>query len=186
MKVMARAILLPAITVSLCSCMSYHGDGKFSDDGWMTGHDRYHLNLGSVNLSGSDHVGFKMSGLPWEEFTVGLTGIASCLEAAGKQPVRIRMALRLPDGRRVFSEDAPLQEWTRSGEYWYRRGKEKEVPLGDGVVQLERVGEGAHGGWGTYFSARPFSTYHLTLDVLDPKPPSGCEAGVEVVGGGWD
>jgi hypothetical protein len=186
MQSAARSILLSVVATLLCSCTSYSGDGKFSDGGWSKPHERYRINLGSVDLSHSGHATFKMSGLPSEEFIVGLTGIASCLDAAGKQPLRIRMSLHLSDGTLVFSDETPLQEWTPSSGFWYRRGKQQAVPVGDGVTRYDRIGVGAHGGWAPTFLLAPFSTYTLTLDAIDPKSAASCEAGVDAIGGGWD
>jgi hypothetical protein len=183
MRITFTAIFLTML-ISGCA-RTYEGDGELTDQGPGTAHERYRLDLGRVDLSRIGTFVFKMKGLPDEEFTAGLEGISSCVGDAQSSPIRIRLALSRAANDVVFSQDAPLREWVQSRGFWYRKGLEEEIPATGGVTESRRIGVLADSGWGTYFTARPRSSYALSLSVVTAQDSFSCPARVVLYGGGW-
>ena len=190
MRARITAIVICAAALQATACdqeARYRGDGKFSDFGPQTAHERYVVDLGPIDLSRANKQSFKMLGLPSTELTVGLRQVdvsAGC-DATALSSVRVRLEVRGADRAVVVSEEGPLSTWTSSPSLLYRRGVELQEPSGGGSVQLVRTGVRASDGWGTYFTPKPSETYIASSEVLDARGASGCESSLVVLGGGW-
>ena len=98
-----------------------------------------------------------------------------------QQPIDAVIRLSLTSGRggTVIRDEAPLADWVWShvggpppqDYFLYRRGEFRDVPIRQGTVREERVGEVTDGGWGTYFHPRSSETYELHVEVM--KAASG-------------
>jgi hypothetical protein len=182
----ALVAYVAALQVTACA-PQYSGDGTFTDFGPLSAHERYLVDLGPVDLSRSNERTFRMLGLPSTELTVGLrqVNVSAGCDAAALAAERVRIAVVGGDDAGAVSEEAPLGAWVHSPDLVYRRGAERQEPLGDGSVRLVRVGIRAYSGWGTYFTPKPGQTYIATFEVLDAAGTAGCESRLVLLGGGW-
>lgn len=184
-----------ALVAAFALWPTYSGDGSFIDHGPFAAHERYVLDLGSVDLAKTGQREFHMAGLPIAEMTLGFSirsvdGLPISEKSIGTV---VRLRLQNEANEIVFDRTGSLSDWvwsTGAGDvqhaFVYLRGVEKEIPLGEGVVQLERSSVGADGGWGTYFSPRNGSKYQLLYQVITPQPTSRRYAvEIRALGGGW-
>jgi len=193
----AIRILAPvavATLTSACVVSDFRGDGKLVDHGPFAAKDRYVLDLGPVDLSRTGKYTYTMSNLPAVDFVIGLEIVeAEANQFTGNRPAHsgsIRLLLETSNHEIVISEDGPLKSWKRSfvkgnfESFLYRAGEEHWISNNDGTTSPVPDGVRKDGGWGTYFSPRPDTTYRLTLEVLEaqaqPRP-----ARLLVTGGGW-
>lgn len=173
------AALTTMLLLAACySLGTYSGDGTISRP--QQGIYRYRVDLGAVNLAKPGLLERTLSGMPREEFTLGL-------EVARKErgpensetnpplSAKLRLELKNEQGQIVISEKGALNEWVwtarRGGPYdrafIYRRGSFSETPVGtDGTVRVEQDRTRADGGWGTSFEPRSTGTYKLTVEVV--------------------
>ena len=183
-----NALVVSAVALQISACApQYSGDGTFTDFGPQSAHERYLVDLGPVDLSRSNTRTFRMLGLPSTELTIGLrpvSGSPGC-DAAALAGERVRIAVVAGNDAGAVSEEAPLSAWTHSSELVYRRGAERQEPVGGGSVRLERVGIRAYGGWGTYFTPKTDEVYIATFEVLEAAGTSECGSRLVVLGGGW-
>lgn len=184
--------LLALVLIAGCINSEYSGDGHLISKGHIAAHDKYILELGTVDRG---HYSYRLLGLPTETFTLGLnisTSLTShnlCLE----KPVSnfVTMVLSTEKGEIVVSESAPLNEWTWSGSlqcehesFVYQKGRYEKVDLGNDTFTDQHLELKPHNGWGSYFSASNSMEY--TLDVtIQEQFPTGFTAKLKAKGGGW-
>jgi hypothetical protein len=188
MRARISALVVCAAALHTAACApQYRGDGTFTDFGPQTAHERYLVDLGTIDLSRPNKRTFRMLGLPSTELTIGLrqVNVSAGCDAAALSAEHIRIGVNASDGAVVVSEEAPLSAWTSSPALVYRGGVERQEPSGGGAVQFVRVGTRAFGGWGTYFTPNSATTYMVTFEVLEARGASGCESRLVVLGGGW-
>ncbi len=100
--------------------LNYTGDGKFTDRGRKSGIQRFALDLGAVDLKEASARRYDLEGLPEIGF-VSYLRIAHPLPASGRPQefnagdVIVEISLDESDGKEIFSEKAPLKNWTWSG-----------------------------------------------------------------------
>jgi hypothetical protein len=170
----------------------YAGDGELHDAGPLASHQRYILNLGTIDLSTKDERVYELARLPDDDFTVGirlsaLQGVNQPLYEAKPLASVVRLEMTTEGDEIVISDGGPLSEWTWSGvrgePHWsfvYRLGAHPGVWTGI------RHGVLADAGWGTYFTARSKGKYRLKVTVVEPDSfGSRYQAQVLVKGGGW-
>ena len=162
-----------------CTTIDYQGDGKFVDRGPLEGTDRYVVDLGAVDLGKAGQYNYSVGNLPPILFGAGLEIAENKPNFAGKRPShggRIRLMLETEEGRRVFNEDAPLDDWV-----WSFVNHEPRS-------FLYRAGTGPRPspdqGSGSSFVPRSGAKYRLTLEVVEPQP-SPRPARLLIKGGGW-
>jgi hypothetical protein len=127
-----------------------------------------------------------MSGLPREEFTIGLEIHASAEPAEPMyeaHPLNSTLRLEVVDerGESIISEAAPLRDWTWSGtvgvksrSFVYLRG------------DIARMAGESEAGRRSYFTARPEGRYSVRFTVLEPDPnAAGYTVTAQASGGGW-
>jgi hypothetical protein len=165
--VVARRLLTIFIgsAVACCGASGYEGDGEAR--GYGSG---FVLRLGPLDVTRPGRATFKMKGLSSSEFVFGLRSTQRPVEAV------VRISLVNGRGQAVIQDEAPLSDWVWSYSrgpdtkdyFLYRRGQERETPLGGGSVRLEQVGLKADGGWGTYFHPQRRDRYVLQIEVVRP------------------
>ena len=100
--------------------LNYTGDGNFTDRGRQSGIRRFGLDLGAVDLKEASVKIYVLEGLPEVEF-VSYLRIEHPLPVSGKPEnfsaggVTVEISLDDSNGRGIFSEKAPLKNWTWSG-----------------------------------------------------------------------
>jgi hypothetical protein len=177
MRALAKIVLL--LTIAGCDgSASYRGDGNLVDRGFSTAHERYVLDLGAVDLGARARREYKLSGLPGEEFTLGLR-TQSTRTPDGKslfdaKPLKARVKLELTSERtgKVVAIEDDLRSWT-----WNEAR--------DLYVFLYGRGD-KHQPSSTSFTPKSWESYRLSLEVLTPDP-SASQYGFSLmaVGGGW-
>ena len=170
---------LIAVTVVACDgAASYRGDGKLIDNGFAAASERYVLDLGPVDLGKQLLTTYKLSGLPNEEFTVGIR-TQSTKTPDGKslfdaKPLRAKVRLELTSEKsgKVFeiADDLPSWTWSEVRDlhiFLYGRG-DKRQPTS------------------TSFTPRPGESYRLAFEILSPDPAATqYRFSLLAVGGGW-
>jgi hypothetical protein len=170
----------------------YGGDGQLSDAGFLVllGH-RYTLDLGPVDLRVAGTRTYHLRRLPSTGFAAGIKISevdTNLLESLPEQDARVRIQVTTADGKVAVLEDVPLREWAwshalgGSEAFLYRRGRENEIPLGGGGVRIQRIDLKASNGWGTYFDAKFWTWYDLTVEVVEPAPSAAKPARVVLHG----
>ena len=97
--------------------LNYTGDGNFTDYGRKAGILRFVLDLGSVDLSEASVSKLQLKGLPEVGFVCYLR-VDHPLPTLGKPKdfeagdLVVEMSLEDENGTQVFSEKAPLKNWT--------------------------------------------------------------------------
>jgi hypothetical protein len=193
----AAAYLFSSVVLSGCvglAGLSYSGDGRLSDRGMLAYSSRYTIDLGVLDTSSPASRTYKLSGLPYATFTVGIEVIETepnrSDDSKPKRQGRVAMELRNSAGALVIDESAPLPEWVRSyglgatTSRFYRQGKSSETPLPGGGAQHTQTGVKASGGWGTYFNSEADDRYTLTVEIIEPFQPASISSRVTLVG--WD
>lgn len=100
--------------------LNYTGDGNFKDHGRQSGIQRFALDLGAVDLEEANVQLFDLEGLPEVRF-VSYLRIEHPLPTSGKpkdfnaDDVIVEISLEDRKGKVIFSEKAPLKNWTWSG-----------------------------------------------------------------------
>jgi hypothetical protein len=105
------AVVLALLATTACDRPpGYQGDGTLTDFGPATAHERYVIDLGSIDLSRPNRRSFKMPGLPQEEFTMGLrqVNVSAGCDATALGSIRVRLGVRTDDGAVIVAEEAPL------------------------------------------------------------------------------
>jgi hypothetical protein len=162
----------------------YRGEGTFRNNTggrYGTGsRSRYEVSFGQVDLSEPRRSTFAFTGLPEQDFIIGLR------VSPGKDrlpteyllgPV-VGVRLERADGSVVVNEIGQLGQWVweLSGaaekglgpSFVYRRGETDDIPTNKpGTVTIKRTGEKADSGWGTYFHPTAATHYRLTFEVKD-------------------
>ena len=178
-----NVLILVAVTVVLVACYRsawYDGDGQLTDAGWQAVEgNRYKLDLGPVDLTAPGIRSYRLHNLPNAEFTVGLEIIESKPNQMDSvppdHPSLVRLELRNSNEQIAILEERSLDTWVRSyslgrvTSFLYCRGESREIPIGNGNTQGERLGVKADKGWGTYFTAERSSTYMIKFQVIDPR-----------------
>jgi hypothetical protein len=186
----ANIVVLVAAAVGLAACYRsawYDGDGQLTDYGWQAVEgNRYKLDLGPVNLATPGIRTYRLHNLPGAEFTVGLEIIESkpiqLNSAPPNYPSLVRLELKNSNDQVAIFEEGTLDTWVRSyalgrvTSFLYRRGESRDVPIGNGITQSERLGIKAEKGWGTYFTTRRSSTYIIKFQVIDPRSATATAA----------
>jgi hypothetical protein len=176
MRARLNALVVSAAALQITACApQYSGDGTFTDFGPQSAHERYLVDLGPVDLSRSNTRTFRMLGLPSTELTIGLrpVNVSAGCDGAALAAERVRIAVVAGNDAGAVSEEAPLGAWTHSSNLVYRRGAERQEPVGDGSVRLERLGIRAYGGWGSYFTPKTAKFTSLRLKFLRPLAHRG-------------
>ena len=190
-----KGVLIASILLVLTTACGdpYDGDGKFVDAGFTAASKRYALDLGKIDLSQPKAYAYKLSGLPVEEFTIGLKVISPfqvekhIMETKPINPL-IKLILFDLRGEIVIYKEKYLSQWVWSGtagdkrqSFVYLRGeyvKNSDPILRDGVL--------SDGGWGTYFTPQMNSSYRLMMEVVECDASSKPYAvSLIATGGGW-
>jgi len=188
---MKRCALLFAALFMAAPAMGHKGDGRYTDKGASTAHNRFELDLGLVDLERSGRSEYRFSDLPSDEFTFGLRLTAPHGERLRHLPkATVRMTLLNERDEVVFDVSGELINWVRSegANEWfvYLRGIQKEVPVAQGKTRLERISFGPDGGWGTYVSPRANGTYRLAFETVKADVSmSKFVVRLVGIGGGW-
>ena len=189
-KLVVALVALVVVVVSGCAGdprhQGYQGDGKFVDHGKRAAAMRYVVDLGDLDLGTVGDREFTMSGLPGEEFTIGLEIHASAEPAEPMyeaHPLNPTLRLQVTDERelKILSETAPLGDWTWSGtvgekswSFVYLRG---DIARMAGVSEEGRTSS---------FTARPEGRYRVRFTVIEPDPnAAGYTVTLRAFGGGW-
>lgn len=164
----------------------YRGDGRFVDHGERAAAMRYVVDLGHLDLATAGSREFTMSGLPGEEFTIGLDVRAHAEPAEPMyqtHPLNPTLRLEVIDerGQTIVSETAPLVDWTWSGSggvtsrsFVYLRG---DIARMSGVSEAGRT---------SYVAARPEGRYRVRFTVVRPDlRAAGYSVTARAFGGGW-
>ena len=149
--------------------LNYTGDGNFTDYGRKAGILRFVLDLGSVDLSEASVSKLQLKGLPEVGFVCYLR-VDHPLPTLGKPKdfeagdLVVEMSLEDENGTQVFSEKAPLKNWTWSGS------------VGASKSDLYTLK--------TIFTPRKGKVYYMKLKNNDGnlKAPG---AEILIMGGGW-
>jgi hypothetical protein len=157
--------------------LSYEGDGVFTDKGISTAHERYALNLGTVELGRSSRREYALANLPIEEFTFGLWFDPTKIDVSSIQ-AKVKLTLTNELGETVLDVAEFLPNWTRSTSsgrvFVYLRGVQTDV----------HTGQPDHG-WGTYFTPHRKGSYRLIFETMDAGQNARIEAKLVAIGGGW-
>jgi hypothetical protein len=191
------AVAFTAFVFLACHESRYVGDGQLTDD-FFSPSQRFALILGRIDLTRPEVVTFRLARLPEKQFTLGF-------DVSGPRPTGdplydsrpisavVRFTVTDERGRQIIDETAPMNEWVWSGSphenrsFVYRQGLSRDVPLGDGFVRPEAVGEKADAGWGTYFTPRANGRYMLRIQILKSDSAAGdYDVTVKGVTGGWE
>jgi len=181
---------------------TYKGDGRFTDNGYTTAHDRYILDLGEIDLASKRKYAYTMSRLPSTEMTVGfyIEGFKNHQRQSGTpypanpNNALVRLLLTNDKGNLVINETANLSQWVWSDSpidnnaFVYLRGVDvkRSLSKGSDLVTYDRVGIKTDDGWGTYFTPSMWTTYYLTIEIIEPtKNAIDYKASVRLIGGGW-
>jgi len=149
--------------------LNYSGDGNFSDYGRKAGILRFVLDLGDVDLKKDATQVHQLKGLPEVEFVCYLR-IDHPLPTLGKPKdfeagnLVIEMTLEDANGKKVFSEKAPLKNWVWSGSVG--------APQSDLYTHK------------TIFTPETEKPYRLSLKIADGKT-NAPQARLLLMGGGW-
>ncbi len=173
MKTRLAAVLFAGIAL-LTACskdFKYSGDGRLIDNGWMSAHERYVVELGRVDLGRTGSVKFKMAGLPPNYFVMGLRvpgRVDRGSSGGAATPADVAVELYRQKFGVITMLTGPLDKWTWS------------VPKrGDSAFVYQRQGSQS------YFDAFTEAHYQVTVTVNTPDPsiPAGTE--LVMMGGGW-
>jgi hypothetical protein len=184
-------VLLMGLLASACAgfCLprsSYQGDGDFKDScvvgSWsIFGRDRYSLDLGVVDLTGTGEWEFSIGGLP--RARMWLLGVyvdpgSDLPPAARLDSAVIEMEMRNAAGELVIAQSDAIKDWAWSlggdniegvgPSFVFAAGRTRDIPAAAGDVHPEAIDVLADGGWGTYFKPDRQSRYMLRLRVLEP------------------
>ena len=149
--------------------LNYTGDGNFTDYGRKAGILRFVLDLGDIDLTESSVSKFELKGLPEVEFVCYLR-VDHPLPTLGKPKdfeagnLVVGMSLEDENGTQVFSEKAPLKNWTWSGSVG--------APQSDLYTHK------------TIFTPEKDKSYRLSLKIREGKPDAP-QAQLLLMGGGW-
>ena len=149
--------------------LNYTGDGNFTDYGRKAGILRFVLDLGAVDLKEDGTQVHQLKGLPEVEFVCYLRvdhplptlGKPKNFEAADSV---VEMTLEDENGTKVFSEKAPLKNWTWSGSV--------------GAPQSDLYT------YKTVFTPEKEKPYRLSLKIREGNPDAP-QAQLLLMGGGW-
>ena len=149
--------------------LNYTGDGNFTDYGRKAGILRFVLDLGAVDLKKDATQVHQLKGLPEVEFVCYLRvdhplptlGKPKNFEAADSV---VKMTLEDENGTKVFSEKAPLKNWTWSGSV--------------GAPQSDLYT------YKTVFTPEKEKPYRLSLKIREGNPDAP-QAQLLLMGGGW-
>lgn len=169
------------LSMALVGCdgaASYRGDGKLTDTGFTAAHQRYVLDLGTVDLGKQARHEYRLAGLPREEFTVGIR-TASTQTPDGRRlfdvkPFNAKVKLELTSDKsgKVFAIADDLRAWTWNEArdtyvFLYGRGDERQPSSTD-------------------FTPKSGDSYRLVLEVVTPDPATAqYNFSLLAVGGGW-
>ena len=166
-------LLLSILTIGCVWPSEYRGDGDLSDSGPTAATDRYLLDLGPAEDGTNSYT---LKGLPSVEFTVGLRvddlGLEEADAVLRQYGAQVHLTLTTADGEVVFDQAGTLADWVLTSgihghpdAFAYRHGDHREVPQPDGDIQVQRVGVGVDGGWGTYFKPQRDEVYRLEVTI---------------------
>ena len=149
--------------------LNYTGDGNFTDYGRKAGILRFVLDLGEVDLQKDATQVHQLKGLPEVEFVCYLR-VDHPLPTLGKpknfeaEDLVVEMTLEDENRTEVFSEKAPLKNWTWSGSVG--------APQSDLYTQK------------TIFTPKKGKSYRLSLKIREGNPDAP-QAQLLLMGGGW-
>ena len=189
-RLAARAALGLSLLVAAPPPLAHEGDGAFTNNSAQAPHSRYVLDLGPVDLGKPGRREFRFARLPGVEFTLGLKLASRPGEQAPPAAVSLRLVLENEKDELVVHADGRLADWlwSEAGDAWfvYQRGQQIYVTMAPRATRPQRIGLGADGGWGTYFTPRAEARYRLVVDVaranIEERPVS---ARLIAVAGGW-
>jgi hypothetical protein len=173
------------------------GDGRLTDIGPDAASARYVVDLGPVDLSTPGKMTYQVSGLPRDEFTVGLQIHAADtsirVKDSGPLDTLVTLTMSNEASELIVEERGPLRTWAwtygtdRPHEaFVYRSGRAEQVPIDAKIHTYRLLDVKADGGWGTYFKPRRRGRYTVTLQV-EPGSEHAVpvEARLRMRGGGW-
>lgn len=173
------------------------GDGRLTDKGPDAASDRYVVDLGPVDLSTPGKMTYQVSGLPRDEFTVGLqiTAADTSIAVKDSDPLDTLVTLTMSNeaSELIVEERGPLRTWKwtylidRPHEaFVYRSGRAEQVPIDAKTYTYRLLDVKPDEGWGSYFKPRGRGRYSVTLQV-EPGSEQAIpvEARLQMRGGGW-
>ena len=146
-----------------CGYHSYKGDGQFTDRGWLSGTERYVLDLGSIDLAAVGSFSYTLTNLPAERFALGFEVGSVNPEAGAAVAPLVQVALGSP-GVSVVNHRARLNEWITSTSL---ANPTRAVFVYCGGPNEVRWAEAPDTAWGCIFKPRDSATYTLTVTVLE-------------------
>ena len=159
----------------LAACDSYSGDGQLVDNGLFAATDRYVLDLGRISLLETGTSTYQLSGLPSENFVVGvkITVAETDQPLLNEKPVNAIVSLEVIEGEAtsvIATTETGLNNWTWS----QRRGANEAfayVPVEDR---------------GSYFDAHRGRQYFLKFRIFEPDSSTlEYKATLVAKTGGW-
>ena len=149
--------------------LNYTGDGNFTDYGRKAGILRFVLDLGEADLKKNATQVHQLKGLPEVEFVCYLRvdhplptfGSPKNFEA---EDLVVEMTLEDENRTEVFSEKAPLKNWTWSGSVG--------APQSDLYTRK------------TIFTPEKGKSYRISLKIAEGNPDAP-KAQILLMGGGW-
>ena len=178
----ALVILLFLVMFFYYVTHTYKGDGSFINNGFMAATERYVIDFGEIDLSSRKTYTYRMSHLPYEDFTVGLH-----ITALKKQdkPIYdtktinplIHLTVTNNNGDLEIDQKKNLNQWVWSG---------RSDATNQSFIYVRGDETISNHGKGTHFCPRLLASYTLTLDIIEPeKEGKYYKASVRVEGGGW-
>jgi len=140
---------------------------------------------------------YQVSGLPRDEFTVGLqiTAADTSIAVKDSDPLDTLVTLTMSNeaSELIVEERGPLRTWKwtylidRPHEaFVYRSGRAEQVPIDAKTYTYRLLDVKPDEGWGSYFKPRGRGRYSVTLQV-EPGSEQAIpvEARLQMRGGGW-
>ena len=148
---------------SACGHRSYKGDGHFTDRGWLSGTERYVLDLGSIDLATVGSRSYTLTNLPAERFALGFEVEPVNPEADAPVAPLVQVALTSP-GVSVITHRAPLNQWIVSTSL---ANPTRAIFIYCGGPNEAGWAEAPDTAWGCIFKPNDSATYTLTVAVLE-------------------
>ena len=191
MKVFVRALAVLSGLMVLAPVNSYDGDGVFRDVGADASIQRFHLDLGAVDLAKPWRHEYLLGDLPEVEFVIGLRVPYSSKPRLIGQPLRalVRVTLLNAQSEKVFEISKHLSDWIWSDSpgltYLHASvvGTGQYYGVSPVVTGFKRTNVGPSKGWGTHFTPRNGERFRLVFETVTPDE-SAADLAVRLSGTG--
>ncbi len=173
---------------------SYRGDGRLIVTDFNTPKDKFILDLGPIDLSKKGTYQYRLTGLPAEDYTVGLElPVATAVPMDSEDlDITVHAKLETQDGT-VFQYASSLRTWelahdlSARNRFYFLKGRQNQFYKEEGGVTVgyvQKLSVGIDGGWGTSFTPQKNKTYMLKLEINPPnKKPSTLPARLKLRSG---